>query len=141
MSIASPFTELEINVQVRAAAQELITASLKGDVEKVIAMYRSDAPFLEQGRLTDRFSDLATSIREFFATHRVTETTLHDVRVIAVGPSAAVLTARYSFSATSNNGMNMANVGAWSAVFVHDGVDWRIIAPHQSVSSPLAHKG
>lgn len=136
MSFVGEMTEVEIDLQVRRAAQALIEASLNGDVEAVLASYRPDAPFIEQGRIVARFDELEDAIRDFFRSYRVTENTLSDIRVEILGPKAAILTAQYSFSAVDSEGATMASAGAWSAVFVHDLIRWRVVAPHQSSPSP-----
>ena len=141
MSSVGGITETEIEMHVRQAAQSLIDATLAGDVETVLSAYRRDTPFIEQGQIRARFDDLHAQIREFFELYRVIENTLADIRIVVLSESAAILTARYSYStvskARSRREGRTTSTGAWSAVFVRELSDWKIVVPHQSSPHPI----
>lgn len=136
MDSVAGMVEIEVELQVRRALLALVEATLNGDVEAVLAAYRQDAPYVEQGRIIARFDEMEEAIREFFSTHRVTENTLQEIRVMVLGPDAAVVSARFSYSTISRDGTGMTNAGAWTATFARNQTGWRIIAPHQSTMHP-----
>ena len=137
MSSVAGITQSEVNAPIHRAIQALIDATLAGDADRVIAAYRPDTPFIEQGHVRARFDELENQIRDFFASYRVIENTLDDIRIVELSESAAVITARYSYSTVSRRGEKATSVGAWSAVFVRESAGWRIVAPHQSAPHPI----
>jgi uncharacterized protein (TIGR02246 family) len=121
-----------VKTEVLAAVEALLAATMRGDASGVIAAYLPGVPVAEQGRISPRFEALAPTLRDFYASHRVTENRLSDIRIAVLGADVALLTAEYSFAAVGPDEAPFANAGAWSAVFVRrDGV-WRIAGAHQS---------
>lgn len=137
MSSVAGITEAEVERQVRRAVQALIDATLAGDADRVLAAYRPNTPFVEQGSVGARFDQMEGDIRHFFENYRVLENTLDDIRVVVLSDNTAVLTARYSYTIESECGDKTTSSGAWSAVLARDLSGWRIVAPHQSTPHPI----
>lgn len=122
----------KISEEVKQTATGLVTAALQGDAERVLSFYDGAAVIVEQGQIRASMDEVKQSVRAFYQHNQVLENALEEMRVQVLSSEAAVLTCYFRFASADAAGQKQQMKGAWTAVFVRQKGEWKVVAAHQS---------